>query len=254
MADNSPPQTTLDLVAIPGTGYAAYWLSVKRLLDSKRGPQALAEELQYATEPYTRLLLSGVASQLEDAAVARMARNKSGALLGDLRRKLGLMRHCACAVALAENPRRTLITLCGDAGMTVHEEAGIMERAQALIDTMRAGDLDTAVFPDVGPQTRMDELVLKLLFFTLWARREGKTGLQPFLAGISFPYLADGLRLCVDGLEEGFIRRRLESLARDTVAATAHKMRMGLDLALAVKARRPYDEVLALARSFLLDL
>jgi len=74
------------------------------------------------------------------------------------------------------------------------------------------------------------------------------------LPGISFPFLADALRLCIDGLEEPFIRRRLDAQARELVLDSTHKMRMGLELAMALKNKRPYDEVLGLARSFLLDM
>jgi len=254
MSDASPTQSSLDMVSIAPAGYAAYWLSVKRLMDTKRGPQALSDELQYAAEPYTRLLLGAAASSMDDALVAGMARNKSQALLRDYRRKFRLMRQAACAIASNENPRKTLITLSGGFGQPVTDETALMEQAQNLIESMRAGKLDMAVFPDVSHTTRPDELIVKLLVFTLWARRDARTGLQIFLPGMSFPFMADALRLCIDGLEEPFIRRRLEAQARELLLDTAHKMRMGLDLALALKARRSYDEVLALARSYLLEM
>lgn len=254
MPDASPVQTTLDLVAIPPAGYAAYWLSMKRLLDKRRGPDAFAEELQHTLEPYTRQLLLAAASTLDDEAVRRMGANKSLTLLRDYRRKLRLIRQTACAIALGENPGKTLITLSGGFGMPVLDEAQAMEQAQGLIEKMRLGELDAAVFPDVSHLTRPEELILKLLFFTLWARRQGKSGLAVFLPGISLPYLADALRLCIDGLEEPFIRRRLDAQARELLADAAHKMRMGLELAVALKNKKPYDEVLGLARSYLLDL
>ncbi len=254
MSDASPIPSSLDLIAIPPAGYAAYWLSMKRLLDKKRGPDALAEELQHAVEPYTRQLLLAATSSMDDDTVRRMGQNKALTLTRDFRRKLKLIRQAACAIALAENPGKTLITLSGGFGMPVLDESKTMEQAQGLIEKMRVGDLDAAVFPDISHLTRPEELILKLLFFTLWARRQGRTGLAPFLPGISFPYLADAFRLCIDGLEEPFIRRRLDAQARELLADTAHKMRMGLELALALKNKRPYDEVLGLARSYLLDL
>lgn len=254
MAEPSPVQSSLDLVTIPPAGYAAYWLSVKRLTDKRRGPEALAEELQYATEPYTRLLLQAVSSSLADETMKRMAKFKSLAMTRDFRRKLRLMRDAACSIAVAENPAKTLITLSGAFGMPVLDEAQTMEQAQGLIEAMRAGDLDPAVFPDVSHLTRPEELILKLQFFILWARRQGKTSLQAFLPGVGFHYLADALKLCIDGLEEPFIRRRLDAQAHELVIDAGHKMRMGLELALAVKNRFPYEEVLGLARSFLLDM
>lgn len=254
MSEASQEQTRLDLVAIPAAGYAAYWLSMKRLTDTRRGPDALAEELRTVTEPYTRMLLQAATSSMEDDLVRLMAQAKSQALARDWRRKLRLMRQTACAMAAGENPARTLITLSGAFGMPVLDESKAMEQAQGLIETMRSGDLDPAVFPDVSHSTRPEELVLKLLFFTLWARRQGRTGLSAFLPGVSFPYLADALRLCIDGLDEPFIRRRLDAQARELVLEARHKMRMGLELALMLKNRRPYDEVLGLARSFLLDV
>jgi len=254
MAETNSPQTPLDLVTIPPAGYAAYWLSVKRMLDQRRGEGALAEELQHATEPYTRMLLGAATSSLDDDAVRRMAKNKSLALLRDFRRKFRLIRQAACAVATAENPAKTLITLSGAFGMPVVDESKTMEQAQGLIETMRAGDLDAAVFPDLSHTTRPEELILKLLFFVLWARRQGKTGLQTFLPGMSFPYLADAARLCIDGLDEPFIRRRLDAQAQELLIETSHKMRLGLEMALVLKNKRPYEDVLGLARSFLLDM
>lgn len=254
MSETSATQSSLDLVTIAPAGYAAYWLSVKRLMDTKRGAQALADELQFAAEPYTRLLLGAAGCNMDDAYITRMARNKSLVLLRDYRRKFRLIRQAASAIASGENPRKTLTTLSGGYGLPFSDEATLMERAQGLIEIMRAGQLDLAVFPDVSHTTRPDELILKLLFFTLWARRDARTGLQVFLPGMSFPFMADALRLCIDGLEEPFVRRRLEGQARELLLDTALKMRMGLELALALKARRSYDDVLALARSYLLDM
>lgn len=254
MAETTSTQTPLDLVTIPPSGYAAYWLSVKRMLDQKRGSEALAEELQHVAEPYTRMLLQAATSSMEDDTVRRMARNKSLTLARDFRRKLRLIRQAACAMATGENPAKALITLSGGFGMPVLDESKAMEQAQGLIETMRAGDLDAAVFPDVSHATRPEELILKLLFFILWARRQGRTGLQTFLPGMSFPYLADAARLCIDGLDEPFIRRRLDAQARELMIEASHKMNLGLEMALALKNKRPFEEVLGMARSFLLDM
>lgn len=254
MSEASPAQPPLDLVTIPATGYAAYWLSMKRLVDKRRAPDALAEELQYAAEPYTRQLLVAASSSLEEDLLRRMAASKARTLTRDWGRKLLLMRQTACAIALSENPGKTLITLSGAFGAPVLDETRTMEQAQGLVETMKAGNLDLAVFPDVSHATRADELILKLLFFALWARRHGRTGLASFLPGVGFHYLSGALRLCIDGLDEPFIRRRLDAQARELLIEARHKMRLGLELALAIRAKRPYDDVLALARSYLLDL
>jgi len=254
MPEPSPVQTSLDLVTIPPAGYAAYWLSVKRLVDKRRGPDAIAEELQYATEPYTRLLLQAASSSMDDDTVRRMAENKSQTLTRDFRRKLTLIRQTACSIATAENPGKTLITLSGAFGMPILDESKTMEQAQGLIETMRAGDLDINVFPDISHLTRPEELILKLLFFIIWARRQGKTGLQTFLPGITFPFLADALKLCIDGLDEPFIRRRLDAQNHELIVEASHKMKLGLEMALSLKNKRSYDDMLGMARSFLLDM
>jgi len=254
MSETSPAPQTLDLITIPPAGYAAYWLSMKRLMDKRKGPESLTAELEAAAEPYTRMLLAASASDMDDDTVRRMGKNKSLALTRDYRRKLKLIRQAACSVALSENPGKTLITLSSAFGMPFLDETRIMDQAQGLLETLRAGDLDLAVFPDVSHTTRAEELALKLLFFTLWARRQGRTALSVFLPGISFPYLADAMRLVIDGLDEPFIRRRLDAQAHELILEASHKMRMGLELALCIKNKRPYDEVLAVARSFLLDL
>lgn len=253
MADQAPVQSSLDLVTIPSAGYAAYWLSVKRLMD-KRGPgKGLPEDIGLAAEPYTRMLLETLGAEWPDETVRRMANFKKRAMLRDFRRKLGLIASAACAVAAAENPRKALITLAVTFGMPVLEESKAMEQAQGFLEAMRAGTLDPRVFPDVDHATRPDELILKLLFLLLWARREGKQSLQTFLPGVSSPYLAEALRLCIDGLDEPFIRRRLRQMAAELLLEASHKMDLGLELALALKARRPYEETLALARAFLLE-
>jgi len=251
MSDTTAVQPTLDLLTIPPAGYAAYWLSVKKLMDKRRGPQSLADELQYSTEPYTTLLLESAGSSLDEEFLRRLARHKAKAVLRDYRRKLRLFRVAACAIASGENPRKTLITLSGAFGLPLVDENKTMEQAQALLETMRAGNLDKGVFPDVSHTTRGDELILKLLFFLLWARREGKAGLTPFLSGMSFHYLADALHMCIDGIDEPFIRRRLEAQAREMLIDASHKMQMGLELALAIRSRRSYEEVLSLAKAFL---
>jgi len=251
MSDQGPMSSSLDIVCMPAAGYAAYWLSLKKLLDRRNNPRDLGDELAYTTEPYTRLLLEAAGTALSDEAVRRMARYKKITLIRDYRRKLQLISITTCAMATAENPRRTLISLAHAFGLPVIEESKTMEQAQGLLETMRAGDLDPAVFPDVSHTTKAGELILKLLFLLLWARREGKQSLQVFLPGVSFPYLADALQLYIDGLDEPFIRRRLDSLARELIIEASAKMTMALELAMAIKARQPYEEMLALAKAFL---
>ncbi len=49
-------QKDFDILEMPAEGLAAYWLSIKKLIDVKRNKQVLEEEIRYTREPFIKFL------------------------------------------------------------------------------------------------------------------------------------------------------------------------------------------------------
>ena len=63
----------LDIVEMPAKAVAAYWLSLKKLMDSRKGARVVQEEMAAVTEPDIRLLLeTAFGSSLPEEAVRRL--------------------------------------------------------------------------------------------------------------------------------------------------------------------------------------
>ena len=111
MSDQAPALSSLDLVTIPPAGYAAYWLSVKRLADKRGQGKGLPEDIGQAAEPYTRMLLETLDAEWPEESVRRMAKFKKRAVLRDFRRKLGLIAAAACVESIPSRIRPSAATV-----------------------------------------------------------------------------------------------------------------------------------------------
>ncbi len=249
-------QRDIDIVEIPLEGVAAYWLSLKKLVDGKRSFKLLEEEAAYTSEPYIKYLLDIVFSLDNEHTAARLASIKRDVLLTVLCRKLDLMRMALLDVATGENPRKTLAKMTAQYANPPLNEENAFRLAQELVQHASSNgsskDAGNVAYYNVDHKLKDDRLMVALLFYQLWSRREGKMACQPFLEHIRSSFFCDGLALVIDGFDAPFIRKRLRTHRDVILAETRVKMDMCLELSLTIRQKTLYEDVFRVARAFLI--
>ncbi|OGR34894.1 MAG: hypothetical protein A2051_01705 [Desulfovibrionales bacterium GWA2_65_9] len=242
----------LDILEMPVEALAAYWLSIKKLLDAKKDLALLAVEAENTSEPYIRHLLDTAQSEMAPELALTLARAKRGVLLTEFRRRMEMMRRTLMGIAGSENPRLTLLGLNALAGTTPFHEQRTFELATALMATVTEKDALLPTLLGVDHKHKDDRLVVKLLFYSINTRRSGKQSLNNFLPHLHAGFFAEGLSLCADGLEPEFVGRHLGVIRDTTLLATRRKMDMAAQMSLAIKAGLSYDDVFRVARAYMI--
>lgn len=243
-------QRDIDILEIPLEGVAAYWLSLKKLLEGKRNFKPLAEEAEYTTEPYIKHLLNTAFTGLDETRVRRLADVRRKLLLEELALKLDLMRMALLDIASGENPRKTLAKMTAKfANPSTTEEQAFAMVQQLMDDAPKAAEHVRSY--NVDHKTKPAPLMVMLLFYALWGRKEGKMALQSFLEFITSAYFRDGLALVIDGFDTPFIRKRLQ-VHKDTILSDVRlKMELSEEMCVAMKQKLAYEEVFLVAQTYL---
>lgn len=241
----------LDILEMPVEGLAAYWLSIKKLLDAKKDPSFLSTETENTAEPFIRHLLETALTGMEPELARRLARVKRGVLLSEFRRKIEMMRLTLVGIAASENPRLTLIRFSALAGPIPFNEKRTFELAYGLMNTVGQKEADLPTLLGVDHKMKDDRLVVKLLFYAIMARRSGRQALHEHIPHLKGGYFAEGLSLCADGFEPDFLARQLAQIRDVALAATRRKMDMSTEMCLAIRQGFSYDEVFTVARAFM---
>jgi hypothetical protein len=248
-----PKPRDLDILEMPLSGLAAYWLSLKKLQDSRKGGRLIQEEQSVTQEPYIRHLLDVVFSSLPEDAVRRLAMAKRQALLRDTGRKLDLMSVTLLSVARNENPRKTLVAMLSLFPFPPVKEAEVMDTAHQIPERLRRGEMDPAIIADIDHAARPEHLILRLLHYALTARREGKAAALPMLKHARSLYFTENWALLSDGFDPHFMEKRLVAQKRHLLAAAGHKMRMATEMALGIRNKYAYEDIFRIARSYMVD-
>jgi hypothetical protein len=243
--------TELDILEMPVEGLAAYWLSIKKLLDSKKDPNFLDAEIETTSEPFIRHLLETALSAMDPELARRLAQAKRGVLLAEYRRKIDMMRLALTGIAQSENPRMTLIRLSALAGPTPFNEKRTFELAYGLMTTVAEKDADLPTLLGVDHKMKDDRLVVKLLFYAIMARRSGRQALHENIPHLRSGFFAEGLGLCADGFDADFLARQLAQIRDTALAATRRKMDLSTEMCLAIRAALPYDMIFQVARAYM---
>ena len=242
----------LDILEMPVEALAAYWLSIKKLLDAKKDLSLLAVEAENTSEPFVRHLLDSAQAGFDPALALTLARAKRGALLTVFRRRMEMMRRALTGLAGSENPRLTLLGLNSLVGSAPFHEPRTFELATALMATVAQKDADLPTLLGVDHKLKEDRLVVKLLFYAISTRRSGKQSLNDILPHLRAGFFAEGLSLCADGFEPEFVAQHLAAIRDAALLATRRKMDMATQLCLAIKAGLSYDDVFRVARAYML--
>ncbi len=240
-----------DILEMPFDALAAYWLSVHKLLESKKGQKVMDEEIRNTSEPYIAYLLETVLSDMDEALARSLALARRDVLLDAYRRKIELMRAALFAMASGENPRVTVVRLTSRLHNAPMDERRAFEMASALAAAVKTEGSDLPSLLAVDHKFPADRLLVKLLFYVVHARREGKQALEPFIQFIRCPYFASGLALVADGFEADFLAGHLERVRNEALRETRLKMAMSLEMALGIRRKLPYAQLHAVARAYL---
>jgi hypothetical protein len=246
-------QRDFDIVEIPVEGIAAYWLSIHKLLDAKRNVRPLEREAEYTSEPFIRHLLELSSSGFDEPRFRVLAERKRDTLLAELGRRLDLMRLALLDMIGNENPRRTLAKMTAKFASPPLADERALELAQEL--TVAAGDGPAAGenprLYNVDHRLRNDQLLVVLLFYACWARKEGKMACASFLEFVRSAFFLEGLSLVADGFDGPFVRKRLR-VHRDAILdETRLKMDMSTEMCLGVRQKLTYEDVFRIARAFM---
>ncbi|UZP69026.1 hypothetical protein N1030_08685 [Desulfovibrio mangrovi] len=247
----SEVQKDFDILELPLEGVAAYWLSLKKLVGSKRNFKALEEEAQYTTEPFVRHLLDVGFCGYSDDRVRMLAHAKMETLLGETARRFNLMRVAILDVATGENPHRTLAKLLAQYPAPPISEDKAKALSQELLKLVPEHQAGQERFFDVGHKSLDDKLIVTLLFYVLLSRHESKSGCQPLLAYVSSRYFREGLSMVIDGFDAPFVRKWLKEHKAAVLSETRRKMLMSTEMCVAIGMRLEYEDVFRVARSYM---
>lgn len=252
MVHDTAPRPDLDILEMPPKALAAYWLSLKKLMDSRKGGRIVQEEMAAVTEPTIRLLLeTAFGSSLPEEVVRRLFLAGRRQVLADLRRKLDCMARTLVAMAAGDNPQRVLSLLTALFPVPPVREAAAMETVYGLLEKARAGA------PGAGDPAAVDHalppevLLVRLMHCLVVVRREGREACRRLAQSTRSLFFAEGLVLVADGFDEAFLRRRLTLHRRALLTDAAGKLTLAEELCLGLRARYSYEDLWRVARAHL---
>ncbi|HKI81245.1 MAG TPA: hypothetical protein VKA04_06325 [Pseudodesulfovibrio sp.] len=241
----------LDILEMPTEGLAAYWLSIKKIMDARKGRDILDEEIATTSEPYILHLLETVFSALDIPLVRRLAQVKRDILIDDYRTKIDLMRLAIFAIASGENPRITLVRMDSKFAHPLMTEDRAFDMATAMFDALKPQGVDMDILLSVDHKLKADRLLVKLLFFVMYARREGRQNLDRFIPHLGSRFFSEGVSLAIDNFEADFLANHLESIRDRVMVETGRKMDMALEMALGIRTKTAYDDIFRIARTYI---
>lgn len=244
-------QRDFDIIEIPLEGVAAYWLSIKKLVDEKRSFKPLGEEADYTSEPYIKHLLDVVFSKLPLARVQELAELKRAAMLEEFTRKINLMRISLMDIATGENPRKSLAKMTAQYARASLNEEKAFELVQELVRQAQKNPGETPSFFSIDHRQKPEQLMVSLLFYVFWSRRKGKFACQPLLELVTSAIFHDGLSLVIDGFDAPFVRKRLKIHKQALLQDARVKMELSEKMSIAIREKYSYEDVFRTAKAYL---
>lgn len=252
MPTDTAERLDFDIVEMPATALAAYWLSLKKLMDNRKNSRVVQEEMATVSEPTIRLLLeSAFAGGLSEEALRRIFTARRRMVLTDLRCKLDCMTRTLLAMASADNPRRVLSMLTALFPVPPLRESAVMERVYAQVERVRQGETQSRDAAAVDHGLAPDVLLVRLLYCLAVVRREGREVCRRLAENTRSLFFSEGLALLADGFDEPFLRRRLALHRRSILVETSHKLVMAEELCLGLWGNCSYEDLWRVARAYL---
>ncbi|EPR40253.1 hypothetical protein dsx2_3380 [Desulfovibrio sp. X2] len=241
----------LDILEMPVEGVAAFWLSLKKLCDMRRGKKVMSEEAEYTAEPFIRHLLEIGLDPWPEQAVRGAAEAKARTIREGYRGKLGLMRVALRALDSKENPRMALVRMQALFPSVSVDEERALRLAQGLARGLAEGKADRSTLLSVTTRQSPDRLMVKLLFYLMHGRKNGLESLREFLPHCGSRAFREGLTQLLDGFEAGFVLETAERSHTALLVEAKRKMAMSLEMFLGIRGRLTYDQLYTLAKSYI---
>jgi hypothetical protein len=241
-----------DLMEMPLEGVAAFWLSVKKTLDSrKKGDGFLLEEARHTREPHVRFLLELAASSFPPARCEELAQVRKKNILAELQRKYVLMAIGLLGIVSKENPQKVMIRFLSKFHIAPIFEKQVFEVAQVMLKNLDNSELNKAKFLNIDHKLKIEALIINLIFYCMLARRSGTDSLLDYQEYISSQYFKDGLTLICDGFDYDFVKFRLNLVKKEILEATEMKMDLSMHMMSAIKAGVPFGDLYLIAKAYL---
>jgi hypothetical protein len=125
------------------------------------------------------------------------------------------------------------------------------DMATAMFDALRPKGVDLDILLSVDHKLKADRLLVKLLFFVMYARREGRQNLDRFIPHLGSRFFSEGVSLAIDNFEADFLANHLENIRDRVMVETGRKMDMALEMALAIRSKTAYDDIFRIARTYM---
>ena len=253
-ASTSPhaASSEVDLLDMPLEGVAAFWLSIKKTLDSrKKNDGFLTEELRHTREPHLRFLLELAASSFSPGRCEELATVRKNNVLAELHRKYVLMAIGLLGIVSKENPQKVMIRFLSKFQMAPIFEKQVFDVAQVMLKNLDNAELDKAKFLNIDHKLRIEALIINLVFYCMLARRNGTETLLGFQEYIVSQYFKDGLQLICDGFDYDFVKFRLNLVKKEILSATEMKMDLSMQMMSAIKSDVPFPDLCLIAKAFL---
>lgn len=242
----------LDLLEMPLEAVAAYWLSVKKTLETKkRNDTFLHDEAQHTREAHIRYLLELTASSFSPEKCAFLAQVRKNNVLTELSRKYVLMAIGLLGIVSRENPQKVMIRFLSKFHIAPIFEKQVFEVAQLMLKNLDNKELNKAKFLNIDHKLKIEALIINLIFYCMLARRNGPKSLLDYQEYISSAYFKDGLSLICDGFDYDFVKFRLNLIKKEILEALEKKMDLSMDMVTAIKAGTPVHDLYLIAKAYL---
>lgn len=241
-----------DLMEMPLEGVAAFWLSVKKTMDSKKkGDEFLLEEAKHTREPHVRFLLELAASSFSPTRCEELAQVRKKNILGELHRKYVLMAIGLLGIVSKENPQKVMVRFLSKFQIAPIFEKQVFEVAQLMLRNLDNAELNKTKFLNIDHKLKIEALIINLIFYCMLARRNGVEHLLGFQEYIASRYFKDGLMLIHDGFDYDFVKFRLNLVKKEILEATEMKMDLSMQMMSAIKSGTPFNDLYLIAKAFL---
>ncbi|WP_045212164.1 hypothetical protein [Desulfonatronovibrio magnus] len=248
--ESSRLSSDFDLLEMPVEAVMAYWLSIKKVLDTK-GQAFLSTERDNTTEPFVHHLLGLLLSSLGPEKLERFGGIKKQSILRDFQRKFILMSISILGMSTNENPQKVLIRIISKFPISPIYERQVFDAAATVLKKMDEGSLNKDKFLNIDHRMKIESLIINLIIYNMLARRLGKRELGEYVQHIRSFYFVEGLSLIIDGFDYDFIKHRLNLQKKEILDLTESKMDMSLHMCSGIKSGLSYNDLHLVGSSYL---
>ncbi|WP_027721270.1 hypothetical protein [Maridesulfovibrio zosterae] len=244
-------QKDFDILEMPAEGLAAYWLSIKKLIDVKRNKQVLEEEIRYTREPFIKFMLETAFSEMDSDTIRRLAESKTHTIINEYSRKLNSMQISLLAMSSQENPRISFVRMASQYPTSVISEKKAFTLAHGLVDGLLSKESDHQILLEFDHKLQPDRLLVKMLFHIILSRKKGKQKLEKLVPYIKTPFYSNGITQVIDGFDHRILKSNLAVQAEQILKYSNSKMEMATEMCMGIRNKYNYDDIFHIARAYM---